>query len=323
MSPNATAHLPKHTGPPLSGAVDTGRRAAPPGRGADAPSPASGASGAACVWCGSRRLLPVARGTRSVRLTRCTRCAHTFGAPRPATALRPPAPRAVPERRHRERARLLLPYGEPESWLDVGTGEGAFPAVARSCFPYTAFDGLDPDPVQIARARAEGHVEEAHHGTLSSALPALVGRYDVVSLFHQLERAPDPRAELAAAAQALRTGGYLLVEAYDPRSALGTLLGPHWAPFTGQTPAHLVPRPGLLRALRELGFTVLSVRRGPAHLPGDLRTAAARALAHRRGPAALLTRPLTGTAGALDALLAPLARRTRLGTGYRVLARRG
>lgn len=318
MSTNTTAHLLKHTELPRpTGADATGGRAPHPGP--DAPPPVPGAE---CVWCGSRRLLTVSRTAAAVRLTRCPRCAHTFGAPRAVAPGRPPAPRAVPERRHRERARLLLPYGEPESWLDVGTGEGAFPAAARSCFPYTAFDGLDPDPARIARARAAGHIEEAHRGTLSSALPALVGRYDAVSLFHQLERAPDPQAELAAAAQALRTGGHLLVEAYDPRSALGTLLGAHWTPFTEQAPAHLVPCSGLRRALRELGFTVLTVQRGPAHLPGDLRTAAARALAHRGGPVALLARPLGGAAGALDTLLAPFARRTRLSTTYRVLARR-
>lgn len=50
-------------------------------------------------------------------------------------------------RRLRSVARAILPFPEPESWLDVGTGDARFPEAARQVFPYTSFDGLDPTPV--------------------------------------------------------------------------------------------------------------------------------------------------------------------------------
>lgn len=270
-----------------------------------------------CAWCGSTRLRPAPRTSAVQRLRRCAHCAHTFRAPHERGA--DPAPLRVPDARHRERARMLLPYGEPESWLDVGTGGGQFPAVARATFPYTAFDGLDVDPARLTEARERGRIDEAHHGSLVSALPALAGRYDTVSLFHHLEGSADPQGELAAATKVLRPGGYLLVEAWDPRSALGALLGAHWRPYH-RAPVHLVPCAGLQRALRELGLDVVTVQRTAAHLPGDLRAAVARL--PLPAPVRLAARPVTGAAGVLDLLLAPLARRSRLATTYRVLARR-
>ncbi|MEU8590760.1 class I SAM-dependent methyltransferase [Streptomyces sp. NPDC048664] len=119
-------------------------------------------------------------------------------------------------RRHRAAARAMLPFPEPESWLDVGTGHGHFPETAREIHPYTAFDGLDPTPL-VHEARAAGRIEEAHHGHLTDPriLARLRARYDVVSMFRHLEHVPDPRAELRAALMLLRPEGHLLIEAPD------------------------------------------------------------------------------------------------------------
>ncbi|MFJ5777398.1 class I SAM-dependent methyltransferase [Streptomyces sp. NPDC093094] len=125
---------------------------------------------------------------------------------------------AVTRLRHRLAARAMLPFPEPESWLDVGTGHADFPETARAYFPYTAFDGVDATP-RVERARAAGRVEEAHVGTLTApaVLARLRARYDVVSLLHHLERTRDPRGELRAALAALRPGGHILIESTDPR----------------------------------------------------------------------------------------------------------
>ncbi|MFI9149187.1 class I SAM-dependent methyltransferase [Streptomyces sp. NPDC053367] len=173
-----------------------------------------------CPWCGSRSLR-----TRpgSPAVDECRDCAHVFQNPRqvclPLFDARTDGVRAAVTRlRHRLAARAMLPFPEPESWLDVGTGHADFPETARMVFPYTAFDGVDATP-RVAHARAAGRVEEAHVGPLTApeVLTRLRARYDVVSLLHHLEHTTDPRAELRAALTALRPGGHVLIETTDPR----------------------------------------------------------------------------------------------------------
>lgn len=142
-----------------------------------------------CPWCGSARLRT---RLRTGDLRRTGPAVHRRRVP----GLRPhlPEPAAHPRRpgllpaggarrprdpatervlalhavRHRRRAtaRAMLPYGEPESWLDVGTGLARFPDTAREFFPYTAFDGTDLTP-RVEQARELGRIEEAHVGPLT------------------------------------------------------------------------------------------------------------------------------------------------------------
>jgi SAM-dependent methyltransferase len=219
----------------------------------------------------------------------------------------------------------MLPYPEPESWLDVGTGHGYFPAAAREVYPYTAFDGLDTTP-RVERARAAGRVEEAHRGALTDPEIAgrLRGRYDVVSMFHHLEHAPDPREELRAALAVLRPGGHLVVEVTDPACLFGALLGGWWVRYHQPRQLHLMPLWNLVRELESRGCRVLTTDRRTPHVPCDLTGALWLALT--RSPArTALTRaglPLLVSAAALDLGLAPLLRRTRFSNAYRIIARR-
>ncbi|WP_405672351.1 methyltransferase domain-containing protein [Streptomyces sp. NBC_01530] len=124
------------------------------------------------------------------------------------------------QRRHRSTARAiwrLLP--EPESWLDVGTGDAHFPETARQLFPYTSIDGLDPTP-RVAYARHAERVEEAYAGHVTDPhiTTILRARYDIVTLLERRSPAPDPAAELNAALTLLRPGGLLLVEAAPPEA---------------------------------------------------------------------------------------------------------
>ncbi|WTJ25447.1 class I SAM-dependent methyltransferase [Streptomyces pseudovenezuelae] len=150
-----------------------------------------------------------------------------------------PAPTAPSVRRLRSTARAILPFPEPESWLDVDTGDADFPEAARAFFPYTAFDGLDPTP-RVLHAQAVERLEEGYQGRLSDPriTAHLRARYDVVSL---LNHRADP-AELQAALAVLRPGGHLLVESRDD------------------------PRPELVSR----GCTVIVTARRSAHVPARL-----------------------------------------------------
>ncbi len=244
-------------------------------------------------------------------------------------------------RRHEAAARAMLPFPEPESWLDVGTGHGHFPAAAKELFTYTAFDGLDPT-WRVEKARIAGRVEEAHRGRLPDLVERLRARYDVVSMFHHLEHSPDPREELRAALAVLRPGGHLLVEVPDPDCAFGALLGKWWVPYCQPQHLHLMPLRNLLDELDELGCSVVSTDRREPHVPYDLTGALALAIGNRlpggdepwrpapptdlqRTLRTVLIRaatPLLASASVLDHALAPLLCRTRFSNAYRIIARK-
>ncbi|EKX69271.1 class I SAM-dependent methyltransferase [Streptomyces ipomoeae] len=238
-----------------------------------------------CPWCGSRSLRTRVRAPEGMRrmpgtfvVDECHDCSHAFQNPRPTPDglllrhhryptegdIRSDLAGRLRRRHHRIAARAMLPYPEPESWLDVGTGHGYFPEAARDIHPYTAFDGLDPTP-RVERARAAGRVEEAHQGLLTDpAITArLRARYDVVSMFHHLEHTADPRAELRAARTVLRPDGHLLVEVPDPVRPFGSLPIARrwpWKPYDRPRPLHLMPLRNLLAELEYLGYRVITTR---------------------------------------------------------------
>jgi SAM-dependent methyltransferase len=237
-----------------------------------------------CPWCGSRRLRTRVRAPEGPRRTpgtfvvdECRDCSHAFQNPRPTAdglllchqrhptdgPIRSELAGRLRRRHHRTAARAMLPYPEPEGWLDVGTGHGYFPEAAREVHPYTAFDGVDPTS-RVERARAAGRIEEAYQGLLADPeiIARLRGRYDVVSMFHHLEHTADPRAELRAARTVLRPDGHLLVEVHDPARPFGTLaMGPRWPgrAYERPRPLHLMPLRNLLAELGSLGYEVVAI----------------------------------------------------------------
>ncbi|MFF0850176.1 class I SAM-dependent methyltransferase [Streptomyces sp. NPDC003280] len=300
-----------------------------------------------CPWCGSRRLRTRMRAPDPLRhrpgshaLDECGDCGHVFQNPRLTAeglafyhrdsyvrqleefAGRLRSARTV-RRRHRAAAHALSALPDPESWLDVGTGHARFPEAAKEFFPYTSFDGLDPT-ARVEQALLEGRVEEAHRGYLSTPGTAarLRARYDVVSMFHHLQHAPEPRAELRAALAVLRPGGHLVVEVPDPRCAFAALLGRWWWSYGQPRHLHLPPLANLRAELERQGCTVLVTDRAAPHTPYDLSAAFTLALSRTRPLLRAAAAPLTDLAWALDHALCPLARHTPLSNAYRLVARK-
>ncbi|WP_371501762.1 class I SAM-dependent methyltransferase [Kitasatospora sp. NBC_00374] len=318
-----------------------------------------------CPWCGSTRLRRRLRTTDLLQhkpgrfvLDECRDCAHIFQNPR----LTGPGLEfyyrdfydGLGEQRlagmfatragvYRRRARSVAPFASaPGTWLDVGTGHGHFCESARELLPDTVFDGLDlSEGVELAEKN--GRLAHGFRGTLPELAPELAGRYDVVSMFHYLEHSTDPAHELAAAREALRPGGLLLIEVPDPECRYARLLGRWWLPWLQPQHLNLVPVANLRGRLGELGFTVLLEQHGEPHDPVDLLAACwllLDAVAPREDapwlpgtPPGRLRRTLRGTlflAGApalllaalLDRVVARFAGRTGLSNAYRVIARR-
>ncbi|MEV0169599.1 class I SAM-dependent methyltransferase [Streptomyces sp. NPDC050803] len=153
-------------------------------------------------------------------------------------------------------ARAMLPFGEPESWLDIGTGDGAFPAAAKQVFPYTSFDGVDPT-ARVERAQAADRVEEAYAGDLTNPhlMAHLRARYDVVSVLHHLPQTVHPREQIQAALTALRPGGHVLLELPDPQGLFAALRHPR--------PIPPLALPDLRGELESRGCTIITTSRSP------------------------------------------------------------
>ncbi|WP_155054998.1 class I SAM-dependent methyltransferase [Streptomyces blattellae] len=215
-----------------------------------------------CPWCGSKLLR-----ARTRAVDECRGCAHVFRNPQRTAEdalfdqlLGEHSKSCSPTRRHhRLLARAMLRLRpEPESWLDVGTGEAHFPQTARKLFPYTSFDGLDPTS-RVVRARAAERIEEAYVGNLTDPVVTtlLRARYDVVSLLHHLQHRPEPREELRAALTVLRKGGHLVIETPDPQFAFATVLGKRWRPQADPAHCHLPTWANLRTEVQSQGCTII------------------------------------------------------------------
>ncbi|MEV0095372.1 class I SAM-dependent methyltransferase [Streptomyces sp. NPDC050738] len=318
-----------------------------------------------CSWCESPRLSEHIRTTDLVQhkpgvfvIDRCDDCGHSFQNPQLTPeglefyyrdcydGLGEEATAKIfngngSTTSYRGRAASVARFAQPERWLDVGTGHGHFCAEAKKILPATVFDGLDvSDGVEIARR--EGRVDTAHRGFFPDLASTMPGQYDAVSMFHYLEHTIDPRAELAAAHEALSPGGHLVIDVPDPESLMGKVLGRWWICWFQPQHLNFITRRNIRRALEETGFTVVAVERRDPHIPADLVAALALWMGEKvpRGNAPWFPKvpsksrlrlrealfrlaiPLFLAAYAVDRLAAPLARRTSLSNAYRIVARR-
>ncbi|MEA2370561.1 MAG: hypothetical protein QOH12_955 [Solirubrobacteraceae bacterium] len=314
-----------------------------------------------CPWCGSERLEIRLRTSDLFQhkpgrfvLEECGSCGHVFQNPRLNRVglefyyrdfydglgeERMDKLLSSDGRSYRSRAGFVAAHTRPATWLDVGTGYGHFPHEAVTVFPDTRFDGLDLTG-GVDRAQQRGWIERGYRGRFTELAGDVAGGYDVISMFHYLEHTDDPRRELAAAARALRPGGYLVVEVPDPECRSSRLLGRWWLPWLQPQHLHLLPLRNLVDGLTAAGFTVLAEQHAQAHRPIDLVAAAwlgldcvaprkdmpwfprspGRRQRATRAGAIGVAAPALLVASLLDRAAQPVAERARLTNAYRVLA---
>jgi SAM-dependent methyltransferase len=160
-----------------------------------------------------------------------------------------------PDRRWR-----VPPWTGAGRLLDVGCGTGSYLAAMKALgWDVTGVDLFD----DVARAVSERHGVPVQAGRLPE-LDLPDGGFDVVTMWHMIEHAPDPCVLVARARELLADGGLLLmgVPVYD--SDEEALLGGSWLGY--DVPRHLFTfsRERLRTFLEGQGFTVDWVRSEPA-----------------------------------------------------------
>ena len=153
------------------------------------------------------------------------------------------------------------PISRQGAWLSLHCGSGGLEFLATQRGLFASLDGFDPSPEAIAAARAwvkfhgVGGVRFEVGGVPD--LPLARGAYDLVLSQYSLHRLPDPDAFFARLDEALRPGGWLILNEYvGPKyfqfserqlriieellAALPPRLRVHW-PSGGQKTLHIPP----------------------------------------------------------------------------------
>jgi SAM-dependent methyltransferase len=248
---------------------------------------------ATCPLCGAGNLREFRRSGDVIQgkpgrftLDRCDACGHIFQNPRLSgdgldfyyrdvyDGLGSSAAEAwfgVEESLYESRARRVPDPGSGR-WLDVGTGYGHFCRAAAEVWPETRFDGLDFGPA-IEEGRKRQWLDQGFHGLLTELSSSMEAGYDVVSMSHYLEHAPDPRAEIEATRRVLKPGGYFLIEIHNPSTPISLLLGRWWYGWGQPEHLHFLNERNLTRLLAESGFEAIDWLRAETHWPVEFRFA--------------------------------------------------
>lgn len=137
------------------------------------------------------------------------------------------------KRLDREYRNLPCIQGEGATLLDVGSGNGAFLSLARSCG--WAVIGIDPDPEAVKTSVKNGF-------TVFQGGVDFFGneteKFDVITLNHVIEHLHNPFSVLKKCFQLLKPGGQIWIETPNIESAGHSLFTSNWRGI--ETPRHLV-----------------------------------------------------------------------------------
>jgi SAM-dependent methyltransferase len=111
-----------------------------------------------------------------------------------------------------------LPIPRQGTWLSLNCGGGGLELLATQRALFAALDGFDPSPAAIASAQqwVEFHGVAGVRFAVATVpdLPLPPATYDVVLSQYSLHRLADPPAFLTRLDEALRPGGWLLLNEY-------------------------------------------------------------------------------------------------------------
>ena len=101
---------------------------------------------------------------------------------------------------------FIARYTEGKTLLDVGTGSGLLPHLART-------RGFEVEGTDLSKHVSENVPEKAgfpiHHGTLEDI--QFTHKYDVITMLHVLEHTSNPVSTLQRCKELLNDGGYIVV----------------------------------------------------------------------------------------------------------------
>ena len=245
-----------------------------------------------CPVCGCERFVQHAVGfdyelrtcRNPWRFVRCEACEHVWLNPRPAigtlSTIYPPhyyayhytekvSPIALKAKNwldSRKFAGLVRALGrQPESFVDVGCGDGRYLGFAASAGVSKNRDyGLELDAKVVEKLNAQGYVGLCER--VEDCKSIRQGSIDLATMFHVIEHVDDPKAVVRGVADWLAPGGVFAVEtpnidSWDARLFNKTYWGGyhiprHWNMFSPTT---------LSRLLTDAGLEVIDTRYQTGH----------------------------------------------------------
>jgi 2-polyprenyl-3-methyl-5-hydroxy-6-metoxy-1,4-benzoquinol methylase len=119
-----------------------------------------------------------------------------------------------------------VPHSNAGDWLDVGCAAGfLLSAVGQHGLTPWGIDFSDFGP---HFAREELGIDGARQGTIESLPQDFPDNFDFVSFIDVLEHTTDPKTTLIQCSNAVKSGGYLVGETFDPASIFARTTGIKW-----------------------------------------------------------------------------------------------
>jgi SAM-dependent methyltransferase len=173
--------------------------------------------------------------------------------------------------RGRRYARILARYMKPGRVLDVGAAAGF---ILRGLID-SGWSGRGIEPNRKMADFGREHLGlEVDCGSLEDYRGSET--FDLIVMFQSIMHFFDLRRACEVAASITKPGGYWLIEAFNPHSWIGRLLGKHWHDYNPPSVLHWFSPFALRLLLQEYGLEQIALGRAPkavsaAHAKSVLR----------------------------------------------------
>jgi SAM-dependent methyltransferase len=155
-------------------------------------------------------------------------------------------------------SRILARYRQPGRVLDVGSAAGFILQGLIDCG--WSGRGLEPNQTMVEFARARLGLD-VDCGNLEDY--AGQETFDLITMFQSIMHFYDVRRACGVAANLTRPGGHWLIEAFNPYSWTGRLLGRHWHDYNPPSVLHWFSPQALARLAQQYGLQPVAMGRAP------------------------------------------------------------